>query len=167
MNLYHYSDVPLAKIEQYYSSGYKKPPDYFKPHGFWVSVGADWASYCRREQFRLETLQYKHKVTLKKNANILYITTASEMDVFTREYEFWPFAHEDLLILKNIDWARVEKEYQGIIIAPYLYERRQSLHTFWYYSWDCASGCIWDTAAIKSARLIYTASPVLKPGSAG
>ena len=43
-------------------------------------------------------------------------------------------------------------DYQGIIIAPYLWTRRHHESTGWYYSWDCASGVIWDARAIAELK---------------
>ncbi len=45
---------------------------------------------------------------------------------------------------------QVAKLYQGIIIAPYCYSIRLDNDCFWYYPWDCASGCIWDATAIAA-----------------
>jgi hypothetical protein len=50
----------------------------------------------------------------------------------------------------EIDWYRVAEQYDGIIITPYIYERRLTEYTTWYYSWDCASGCIWNGKAIAN-----------------
>lgn len=47
------------------------------------------------------------------------------------------------------DWIDVASRYSGIEIAPYQWKRRIHPSTFWYYTWDCASGCIWDLSAIK------------------
>lgn len=49
-----------------------------------------------------------------------------------------------------IDWRRVAESYQGIVIAPYVWARRHHLASGWYYAWDCASGCIWDSAAVAA-----------------
>lgn len=58
-----------------------------------------------------------------------------------------PFVYE-------IDWKKVTEEYQGIIISPYIWQRRLAPHTMWYYGWDVASGCIWDTDAIEEVKLV-------------
>lgn len=49
----------------------------------------------------------------------------------------------------HINWPMVADRYQGIVIAPYLWSRRMD-GGLWYYGWDCASGCIWDAAAVAS-----------------
>lgn len=33
--------------------------------------------------------------------------------------------------------------------APYQWECRLDRDTFWYYSWDCASACIWNLQAVR------------------
>ena len=58
-----------------------------------------------------------------------------------------------------IDWRLVAEEWQGIVIAPYLWERRFDSDARWYYSWDCASGCIWDHRAIAAIELIGELRP--------
>lgn len=49
-----------------------------------------------------------------------------------------------------IDWDRVASKHDGIIIAPYCWQQRLKDETFWYYSWDCASGCIWHPRAVTA-----------------
>lgn len=51
-----------------------------------------------------------------------------------------------------LDWAAIGKLYDGIIIAPYLWERRLNGGAMWYYGWDCASGCIWNPRAISEVN---------------
>lgn len=41
----------------------------------------------------------------------------------------------------EMDWPAMQKAYAGLVVAPYLYERR---HVRWYYGWDVASGVLWD-----------------------
>lgn len=40
--------------------------------------------------------------------------------------------------------------YDGIIIAPYVWSLRLDIDFFWYYDWDCASGVIWNSAAVSN-----------------
>lgn len=58
----------------------------------------------------------------------------------------------------TIDWFQVVRNFPGIIIAPYLWERRNSNRSnwdsCWYYGWDCASGCIWDLRCIESFQMV-------------
>lgn len=142
-----------------------------KPNGLWVSVSPnsranldphassnsrmdlnwlDWPAWCEREGFCLSDLAVEHVVTLTPSANILSLTSAEAIDEFTAKYHTNPaMATFDTFALNaGIDWARVTSEYDGMIIAPWQPSRH---HVYWWYnSWDCASGCIWNLAAIES-----------------
>lgn len=41
----------------------------------------------------------------------------------------------------HLRWDLIMNEYAGLMVVPYLYERR---HISWYYGWDVSSGVIWD-----------------------
>jgi len=126
----------------------------FKPNGLWLSVeGEDsWQAWCEAERFNLGALTFVHDVELRPGAAVLRLSTAAELDAFTKTYwqrgELYP-----KLAKLFLDWERVARDYGGIVIAPYVWERRLTRHTFWYYGWDCASGCIWDLSAIAAFRL--------------
>lgn len=55
----------------------------------------------------------------------------------------------------EMDWPAVQKRYAGLVVAPYLHERR---HVRWYYGWDVASGVLWDLprAGVSFARVVAT-----------
>ena len=72
---------------------------------------------------------------LHDDANILRVKNVAAIDAFSREY---------IGLYKNIDWHRVCARYDGILIAPYLSARRLNLP--WYYPWDCASACVWNSS---------------------
>ena len=157
MNLIHFSaheGLPLGVI-----SRRQKPDGATKPEGLWLSVegnGDGWSDWCRGEEFRLDQLAVAHRVTLAEAADILYLSTAEQIDEFTLTYSrtdgpSWLTRSER--IGYRIDWRAVAAKHQGIIISPYIWERRLTLHTHWYYGWDCASGCIWDRAAIASVEV--------------
>lgn len=124
---------------------------YSKPEGFWISVDGenDWLEWTTSEEFPRG--KYRHKVKLDKT-KVLFIMTVSELDDFTKRfekvYDFGTF--QDL----GIDWKKVSQKYHGIVIAPYMWQRRMTRHTKWYYGWDCASGCIWNSKAIQSIDVI-------------
>lgn len=133
----------------------------WKPRGFWVSVdegGHGWAHWCESEGFRLAALKVVHDVVLVPDARILLIPDEAAFDAFAAEY-----GSSDLPGRSDrcdrIDWPTVADRYQGIVIAPYLWSRRYD-GGLWYYGWDCASGCIWDAAAVASisARQIAEAA---------
>lgn len=122
-----------------------------KPKGLWVSVegnGDGWRAWCVSEGFGLSRLTHVHDVTLAGDARILRLSTSEEIDAFTESWGI-PMDYGDISWpMTAIDWPRVARDYQGIIIAPYSGECRLSEKCTWYYGWDCASGCIWDAAAI-------------------
>lgn len=145
MKLSHYSN---AIIKPPVRSAVDQPPHpHHKPYGFWLSVDGpeDWVWWCTAEDFGIGRLKHRHEVTLDPKANVLVIDTASGIDKFTRDFGAPLVPGSDSLY---IDWSKVVKKYQGAIIAPYQWERRFDRAGTWYYSWDCASGVVWDAAAI-------------------
>lgn len=156
MKLVHYSDAPIGPlrvIEQ--RKGDRL--DQFKPRGLWVSdddCADNWRTWCEAEQWGLDRLTHVHDVELAPAANLLVLRTVADIDAFTRQWAVHPIPE----ITSNMfmDWEGVRRRCQGLIITPYIWERRLSYgadDAMWYYSWDCASGCIWDPAAIASIRL--------------
>ena len=148
MVLEHYS---YSKIESLYSTEQIDNGN-LKPTGLWVSVKGeyDWPTWCKSEEFRNTDLQYKYIIELAENANILYISSSKQLVNFTESYTKYSKTPS---YYSRIDWERVANEYQGLIISPYIWDCRLLSVTFWYYGWDCASGCIWDHTAIASIKL--------------
>lgn len=145
MRLIHYSPEPLILDRL---RDYGREHALFKPDGLWVSVEGeyDWRWWCEAEEFALDRLAFATEVRLDPRANILILETLEALDNFNED-----FGIDDRLLSRRIDWARVATFYDGIIIAPYQWERRMTL--MWYYGWDCASGCIWNLHAVQSIAL--------------
>jgi hypothetical protein len=124
-----------------------------KPQGLWVSAAGkdDWLSWCRGEQFCLDRLAHRTEVSLADDARVLWVRSKSAFGAFHDQYgtEVW-LSKCSRVGIPVIDWRLVARDYHGVVIAPYRWEARIS-DARWYYGWDCASGCIWDPAAI--ARL--------------
>ena len=143
----------FVKLLHYSAESFKFNPsrrygdgdDLHKPSGLWLSVEGDndWKSWCENESFVLNALTYVSEVTLKSNANVLLIDTLDKLDNFNAD-----FGIPNRLISWDmpISWGRVRAAYDGIIIAPYQFDRRHTL--MWYYTWDCASGVIWNLSAV-------------------
>lgn len=155
--LTHYTANPMCGdnldlIQRTIDRGPLARDDYFKPKGLWVSVDGpdDWKSWCEGEEFRLEQLKYAYRVTLRETARVLYIKTPEEIDEFTLKHGFSLTASR---YVHSIRWGDLKKDYDAIIIAPYQWSRRLSNHCFWYYPWDCASGCIWNMSIIETFEL--------------
>lgn len=151
--LIHYSDEPLTRVTSLPQSG--DPYNWHggrKPRGLWVSVEGeqDWREWCKSEDFRNVDEQIATEVILRADHNVLKIGTDLDMLAFHREYRAPHYAGMEV-----IDWPRVATLYQGIIIAPYRWGQRLGEPcSGWYYSWDCASGVIWDADAVAEVRPI-------------
>ena len=112
-----------------------------KPHGFWWEVDGDWRRWCTEENYG-HMVGNLFTVDLGRS-RICTIRTVSELDAFHTRWSAplisEPYGHG------LIRWDLVAEVWDGIEIAPYRWERRLSgaAHS-WYYSWDCASGCVWN-----------------------
>lgn len=166
MKLMHYAAKEVKEVESKAQRSGSMDGPMGKPFGFWLSVDDDpetsWKGWCEGEEFRLSALAYEHEVTLRGGAKILYIRTQMELQALTMEYKIGlpgiegnPYEHTfNSKFIYNLDWERIAKQWQGIIITPYIWECRLAPDTTWYYGWDCASGCIWDAEAIESIKLV-------------
>jgi hypothetical protein len=174
MEFTHYSQKPLTLdiLRAWQPTGPKHDHMPFKPKGLWLSVDGDddWAAWCQSEEFGLDRYLFSQKVTLSGNpqgsnslrllfdrmgtGGVLHIPTVYDFDAFSEIYAMsrYPGSRNEF-----IDWRLVQQKYDGIIIAPYQWSRRLADGFIWYYPWDCASGCIWNTDVIQS---IGPSSPV-------
>ena len=109
-----------------------------------------WAAWCRAEDFGLDRLGHVHDVTLAQPDRLLWLEDAAGIDRFTAEYGV-PWGPSFLgLDQVWIDWTAVARDFDGLVIAPYVWSRRLHPASHWYYGWDCASGCIWDAEVVGS-----------------
>lgn len=148
MILSHYSSQEIPDLfNKIYCSQEK-----WKPEGLWVSVenaNRSWKEFCMENDYNIKGLTYEHSVDLKITSNFLILDTVSKINSFTEEYTIrWTDLEYTL-----IDWGRLSKERDGIIISPYQPSVAANISTFWYWGWDCASGCIWNLDSIASLRL--------------
>ncbi|TXH58290.1 MAG: hypothetical protein E6Q97_02560 [Desulfurellales bacterium] len=156
--LMHYAAEPVS-FDPTRTYTQNEPTLFGKPEGFWVSVTGedDWPSWCESEEFRESTLQAAHRVELTTAANILWIESVDGIDSLTAEFAVQT-EYERRWVYRGdnpskwpIDWHCVAEQWDGIIIAPYQWARRNT-HD-WYYGWDCASGCIWNLETIASVSV--------------
>lgn len=138
--LSHYSDHEVVALRP------REPRvgwDGFKPQGLWVSVDGEeswgWREWCRSEDYPLGRV--RHRVDLREGCGILVLDSVAAMLEFTDRYEDKSRSSE-IFGGRHIDWKRVMREWPGILIPQYQWSLRMDL--WWYYPWDCASGCIWD-----------------------
>lgn len=148
MELIHYSKTRVTKLVS-------KPQDReaCKPNGLWVSDGPAWKEWCEDEEFWLDSLKFQSRVILQPDANILTLSTPTEIYDFGIQYNSDLPEHLRHMGTLLLNWHEVTKKYQGIIITPYQWGCRLNDMCRWYYGWDCASGCIWDIDAIKELRV--------------
>lgn len=169
MTYYHWASNPVKlRRMRYRQQGHPKP------NGFWFDVDESWKRWCIATEFGLGDLRYRHAVSIMDSSRILILRSSKETDAFTREYgrnfsgniqllqsagEADTFARQygrDLFseIRKQfssyIMWDAVAEKYAGIIIDPY--SRAASRTHLWYYGWNCAAGCVWDTSVIRLGK---------------
>lgn len=148
MRLVHYSGSPIGNLRIVEAP---KCRETHKPYGLWVSdddCEMNWRYWCLGENFGLDRLTHVHDVELNPRANILFLRSASDIDAFTLE---WKEDQNEWSI--GMPWPRMRDAFDGLIITPYIWERRLDGCAHWYYGWDCASGCIWHPRAIASVAL--------------
>ena len=151
MRLVHFSREPLTEVHAVEQKD--MPRDGFapKPRGLWVSdedAEQSWSSWCADEMADWMVGTTAYGITLAKDARLLVIGDSQGIDDFHRLYSEPGIGRSYF-----VDWPAVAARFQGIIITPYVWERRLS-EVSWYYPWDCASGCIWDTAAIAGVEQV-------------
>lgn len=154
MNLSHYSDEAHIIPRSVAQGGMGDMGPYSKPQGLWLSVDGDWdwKEWCEAEDFGIGS--HRHVVELIDDANVLVLSSAGQLRAFTKAFgELRKITPQ--YSYHAINWASVAEKYDGLIIAPYIGECRLNEDTRWYYTWDCASGCIWNAQAIKSCSLTF------------
>lgn len=155
-----YSDRPILLGEQVSRDQHAPVTCYGKPNGFWITDDTEdsWRSWCISEQFDLEQLTHVHQVELDER-HIKILRTLDEIAEFNWQFSVTiPFPFHD----KCIDWPEVARQYDGLIITPYQWSIRLDRDYSWYYIWDCASGCIWNAAAIRAIKLLFIDNDVVK-----
>ena len=143
----HFSEKPFRLLAD---RSYKQKVG-LKPQGLWYSVegGEDgWKAWCTSEDFCLENLTVENHLTLDES-RLLKIKTVEQLDHFHERFMKVNLLH-GMNGVEGINWKEVAKHHSGIEIAPYRWSRRMEPGFIWYYSWDCASGCIWDLSTITA-----------------
>lgn len=115
-----------------------------KPNGLWVSADNSWEKWCLSNC--PEWMGKRYRVKLPVGMRILRIRNHAQLLNFSARYRVEKEIARELSIMNSfyIDWATVAKQYDGIVIRPYVWAARLDSATRWYYGWDCASGCIWN-----------------------
>lgn len=163
MRLVHYSSKPTLDpvltpvAAQYADDDHHRG---FKPRGLWLSdddCEPNWKSWCEAEEFCLDRLAHAFQIELSDNHNVLILGSADELSDFHKKFRtpLIPNApplpsgcHRSM----GIKWWEVAKLWQGIVISPYQWSLRLDFEMIWYYGWDIAGGCIWDTSCIAEVK---------------
>ena len=117
-----------------------------KPKGLWYDIDLSWIEWCNGNT----DWTYKNHFELEiDESKILMIDTKQKLLNFDAEYSR---KIDERISLHYVDWELVSKKYSGIEISPYRYDCRFNL--LWYYGFDIASGCIWNSDAIIAQKKI-------------
>ena len=120
-----------------------------KPQGLWYQINDSWEEWCKYNMPEWlgvgNRAGYKVHLEIDKS-NVLIISNLEEFDLFHNTY---CTSHPFLKSASLINWKKLSESYDGIEISDYFYQRRLEEHCSWYYPWDVASGCIWNTNIIK------------------
>lgn len=121
----------------------------FKPSGLWLSDESayGWKEWCRDQDFRMETCEFETRFKIKTK-EILVLNTDKAILSFHEKY-FRKKKSAARFSAGDIDWSAVADAHKGILITPYSWELRCHPEMMWYYTWDCASACIWDLSALS------------------
>lgn len=161
--LIHHSAQPLRSVrdvEQRELAG-RYLSAYEKPLGLWVSCAdheQNWHEWCQSENFGKEGFAFENEIILSADAELLTLTCADDLDEFTHRFGV-ETGSSWRPVERCIAWRRVSEQFAGILIAPYIWSRRNADHTCWYYGWECASGCIWDASAIAHIETVAISVP--------
>ena len=151
---------------------YPMPKPDMKPRGLWLSVDNDWRRWCEGDGMEDWVRGPEYGFEFIDAGRVLMLTTAQDIDRFTDAFvnrhpeddgmRRW---YEQREITRNsgnyidqyrLNWGVLASEFAGILIAPYIWERRLSPHTSWYYPWDAASACIWDLSVLRCVGPVAT-----------
>lgn len=91
---------------------------YHKPQGIWISCGISWLNYIEqkiKEPHKWNLFSYTYKIELFDSVKI--ISEKEELHKFIKKYKKKP---DDIRLYDVIDWELVKREYNGLVITPYL-----------------------------------------------
>jgi len=137
-----------------------------KPNGVWYGCGDSWLKWMSQEMPKwLDQVNYVYELEINDEF-MKVITNAEQFENFERE--FWARAPYQEKTSRRIDWIDwpllADIDWDGIEICPYLWEFRLS-NSGWYYPWDVASGCIWNSEAlVGDPKLLWQRNPETDEG---
>lgn len=111
---YHVSNNTFENINNTDKEGnISKTLIYDNPKGIWLSCGLSWQKFIGNEPSRWSLASYIYEII--PNENILKISSVKELKQFIDKYQ-----KDDIKIYDVIDWKQVKKDYDGLIVCPYL-----------------------------------------------
>jgi hypothetical protein len=150
MRFIRHSNEPMSGVTPRVQDGLDD--GWSKPVGLWFSVAMEdgndpWLDYCKMR--RWPVAPYRTEIFINDDS-ILHVGDAAGIDNLTSKYGFVPLSVHTRKPSRRsgIHWDILAQKYDGIVIAPACGERRQE--ELWYYTWDVASGCIWNADGIRS-----------------
>lgn len=151
----HYTEAPGPLVPRF-----AMQHNLFKPEGLWLSDDAqpqNWPAYLAYATGDTLKRHRRYDVYLRPGANLLHLATEDELRRFSRRYALIGAGPlESTLAMQGycllIDWPIVAGEHDGILITPYQRNCRNDKDTYWYHTWDIATGCIWNPDAIACTR---------------
>ena len=126
-----------------------------KPKGLWYGCGGVWIEWLRKNPEMANMLKRANYLyEIKLGEEVIQISNDDEFGDF-QSYHAFSLEWAPDIIETAVDWKGLqEEEYNGIEICPYNPGRRSHYDSRWYYGWDVASGCIWNSAGISEVRLL-------------
>ncbi len=118
----HFSFKPIEKLDTNLLDGSYKPGNkksvYSNPPGLWLSHGSGWLDYVEsnvKKPSQWNLFPYTYKIEVFDSVKL--ITSKDDLFKFIKTYKRKP---ADIKFYDVIDWAKVKKDFDGIIITPWL-----------------------------------------------
>ena len=145
--LTHFSEEPLSLV----SRTYEQIPG-TKPQGLWLSDEGERAAPRRWSDWvKLNStcgMSVKH--SREFSVDLAQVKVIEDMPAMFEFNQVYGRGSDNELCrdFNWINWPEVAKYYAGILITPY--QRQAWEHElYWYTTWDCASGCVWDLSVLR------------------
>lgn len=86
---------------------------YKNPKGIWISCGLAWQNYIGDDPNNWSLSSYIY--TIEPTNTVLHINSIEQLEKFINDYK-----KPNIKLTDVIDWKKVKKNYDGMIICPYL-----------------------------------------------
>ncbi|CAH1688843.1 hypothetical protein BOSEA31B_20090 [Hyphomicrobiales bacterium] len=153
--LYHFGATVITHVR----SRPQIDVPFFKPAGFWVSVGDSWLRLVRASSHLADFSLAKSTEVSVVASQLIWLRNFEEIVDFERRFRTeWSHAG---VSHTSIGWDKVAAAADGVVITDLDFDklyRTRELH--WAISWECASGCIWNSLAVTRLTEIVNASPL-------